>query len=415
DEISFLYRQLKAFCEAEALQQSPFLQRSLRLRQLNDRGLDRLYEIERKAATKLLDEQAPDQEERYKFELEWATLDNEHFGRRQARTLDDSLAHKLRAMEVYFLTLLLRESGEALNRQHILSVDYELPLLSPLLSYLSEERQAYREKPLIELYFLICKSLQTEATDEDYQNLLLGLRRHRSQLSVAVARTMYKYAQNFCIRQINRGQERYQQALFDLFQELLREEVILKEGELAHTDFKNIVTVGLRVKALDWVAGFIDRYHQQVALPFRDNVYAYCQAALSLEQGQAQAAIRLLQQISHTDVHYQISARQLLLKIYYHREDYEATLYTISAFRHFVQRNKELPPTRKTYHLQFLKLSKALCLLRERMFALRREEAEARLQKFREKLDAAGELANRSWLEDECQKLGEELGVGLAI
>ncbi|MEL6591409.1 MAG: hypothetical protein AAFQ68_15070, partial [Bacteroidota bacterium] len=218
DEISFLYRQLKAFCEAEALQQSPFLQRSLRLRQLNDRGLDRLYEIERKAATKLLDEQAPDQEERYKFELEWATLDNEHFGRRQARTLDDSLAHKLRAMEVYFLTLLLRESGEALNRQHILSVDYELPLLSPLLSYLSEERQAYREKPLIELYFLICKSLQTEATDEDYQNLLLGLRRHRSQLSVAVARTMYKYAQNFCIRQINRGQERYQQALFDLFQ-----------------------------------------------------------------------------------------------------------------------------------------------------------------------------------------------------
>ncbi|MEL7340010.1 MAG: hypothetical protein AAGM67_05940, partial [Bacteroidota bacterium] len=134
DEISFLYRQLKAFCEAEALQQSPFLQRSLRLRQLNERGLDRLYAIERKSASKLLLEQAPDQEERYKYELEWATLDNEHYGRQQARTLDDSLAHKLRAMETYFLVLLLRESGEALNRQHILSVDYDLPLLGPILS-----------------------------------------------------------------------------------------------------------------------------------------------------------------------------------------------------------------------------------------------------------------------------------------
>ncbi|MFK7920832.1 MAG: hypothetical protein AB8H47_02700 [Bacteroidia bacterium] len=408
DEISQLYRLLKSFWETEALNSDPLLQRTLRLRQLSERKLDRLYRIERKAADKLLHEIAPDQEEAHKYQLDWLTLDNEHFGQQQRRNLDQSLAQKLEAMDVYFLILLLRESCEAFNRQHILSTHYSLPLLNPLLELLADQDHPYRQVPLIDLYYHIFLSLQTEASDEAYERLLVRLRAHREGLSENVKRSMYKYAQNFCIRQINGGRSDYDQRLFALFQEVLAESIIYIEAKLTHTDFKNIVTIGLRVKAFDWVEHFLEKQQHRVDPPFRENVFNYCQAALAVERGQTLQAIRLLQNISHTDVHYQISARQLLLKIYYYDQDYETALYTISAFRHFVQRNRVLPKARKEYHIGYLNHFKSLCLLQERWSTYNPQEAQLRVQKLRYKLEQTDTIANRAWLLEELALMEAE-------
>ncbi len=404
DEISHLYRLLKSFWEFEGLQADPFLQRSLRLQQLSVRGMDRLYNIERKAAKKLLAEKAPDLEEAYKYELAWATLDNEHFGRQQTRTVDTSLAQKLEAMDVYFLVLILRESCEASNRQHILNTQYELPLLKPLLSLLEDSDHPYRQVPLINLYYHAYLSLQKEADDDSYLQLLGALRKHRDQLSEIEKRSMYKFAQNFCIRRINSGHASYHQRLFELFQEVLREKIIFEEEKLSHTNFKNIVTIGLRVKAFDWVEHFLENHKAQVDPPFRENVYAYCRAALEVELGQTQKAIRRLNSISHTDVHYQISARQLLLKIYYYDRDFEAALYTIGAFRHFVQRNQELPKARKEYHIRYLNQCKALCLLQERWPTYTLQEARVKQEKLRKKIESSAPMANRNWLLEELER-----------
>ncbi|MEM6346012.1 MAG: hypothetical protein AAF927_19110 [Bacteroidota bacterium] len=404
DEISHLYRLIKSFWEAEGLQADPFLQRSLRLQQLSERGMNRLYSIERKAAQKLLAEKAPDLEEAYKYKLAWSTLDNEHFGRQQTRTVDTSLAQKLEAMDVYFLVLILRESCEASNRQHILNAQYQLPLLNPLLQLLRDPSHPYRQVPLINLYYHAYLSLQDEADETSYEALLKTLRKYRDQLSEIEKRSMYKFAQNFCIRQINSGQAGYHQRLFELFQEVLQEKIIYEEGKLSHTNFKNIVTIGLRVKAFDWVEHFLENQIRQVDLPFRENVYAYCRAALEVEIGQTQKAIRRLNSISHTDVHYQISARQLLFKIYYFDQDYEAALYTISAFRHFVQRNQELPKARKEYYTRYLNHCKALCLLQERWPAYSKPEAQMRRKKLQTKVESSAPLANRNWLLEELAR-----------
>lgn len=409
DEISHLYRLLKSFWEYEGLKANPLLQRSLRLRQLSERRLDRLYQVERKAAQKLLQQTRADREIQYQYELAWASIDNEQFGRQQMRTVDAGLASKLHALDVYYLTLLLRESCEALNRQHILNTSYEFPLLPAIIGLLAAEDHPYRRVPVVDVYYQIYLSLQDSAAEREYEFLLASLRSYRNEFSMAEYRAMYKYAQNFCIRKINGGHSAFDLRLFELFQELLAEGIIFIQDKIAHTDYKNITTIGLRVKAHDWVAEFLEQYKQQIDPSFRDNVYAYCRASWALEMGQSQQAIRLLQSISHTDVHYQISARQLLLKIYYYEQDYETVLYTIDAFRHFLQRNRELPKARKEYHLRFLTRFKALCLLRERLPTYTIQEAKERLAKAQAKLDASDDLANRSWLLEEIAGLQAQL------
>jgi hypothetical protein len=407
DEISHLYRLLKRFWEVEGLQSDVLLQRSLRLQQLSERGLDRLYAVERKSAQKLLEQAEVERESFYQYELAWATIDNEQFGRQQQRTVDDSLSRRLYALDVYYLILALRESCEALNRQHILDTTYAIPLMPAMVELLSDPAHPYRSIPFIDTYYHIYLSLLPEAQEENYAALLRTLRASQDQFSRQERRAMYKYAQNFCIRRINAGYTDFEYKLFELYQELLAEEVLLFNGQLSHTDYKNISTTGIRVKALDWVELFMEKYRDYVVEGFRENVYNYCRASLEAEKGNTPLAIRLLNGISHTDVHYQLSARQLLTKIYYQDDDLEALLYTISAYRHFLKRNREIPRARRQAHLSFLSLLKSLALMRDRLSIYGAKKRKMALSNFQKKLQKSASLSNRSWLEEEFSRLKE--------
>lgn len=409
DEISHLYRLLKSFWEIEGLQADPLLQRSLRLQQLSERGLDRLYTVERKAAQKLLENTNVESELYYQYELSWATIDNEHFGRQQQRTVDESLSQRLYALDVYYLILALRESCEALNRQHILNTSYSIPLLPAMVELLADSANPYRAIPFIDTYYHIFLTLQPTATEQDYEALLVTLRRFRDRFSEQDRWAMYKYAQNFCIRKMNLGNPAYGQKLFALYQELLKEKILLFKGHLAHTDYKNIATTGIRVKSLDWVETFMETYREYVVTEFRENVYAYCRASLEVEKGNTQLAIRLLHQISHTDVHYQLSARQLLAKIYYQNDDLEGLLYTIQAYRHFLKRNREIPNSRLLAHLSFLTLLKSLALMRDRLPTYGQEKRKMMLLKYQARLQKAASLSDRSWLMEAFEGLRENI------
>lgn len=407
DEISHLYRLLKSFWETEALQADPLLQRSLRLQQLSERGLDRLYAVERKASQKLLENTEVESELYYQYELSWATIDNEHFGRQQQRTVDESLSKRLYALDVYYLTLALRENCEALNRQHILNTSYAIPLLPAIVDLLADSANTYRAIPFIDTYYHIFLTLLPAATEQDYEALLFTLRRFRDLFSEQDRWAMYKYAQNFCIRKVNLGNPAYEHKLFALYQELLEEKILLFKGHLTHTDYKNIATTGIRVKALKWVETFMETYREHVAVEFRENVYAYCRASLEVEKGNTQLAIRLLHQISHTDVHYQLSARQLLAKIYYQNDDLEGMLYTIQAYRHFLKRNREIPKSRRQAHLSFLSLLKSLALMRDRLPTYSQDKQKVTMLKYEERLQQATSLSNRSWLTEAFEGLRE--------
>lgn len=405
DEVSHLYQLLKRFWEMEALQQDVLLQRTLRLRQISERRLNRIYAVERKSARQLLLRDYAGHEVFFQTQLAWTTIDNEHFGRQQLRTVDESLSRKLTSLDLTYLVQMLRESCEALNRQHILNSHYEFLLLPSLLKLLEQTDHPYRQQPLVEVYLQIYHSLQPQAPDQAYEDLLGCLRQYRAGFSHAEQRAMYKFAQNFCIRKINEGRPGYAQRLFDLFQELLEEGILLIDGRLSHTDCKNITTIGLRVKAREWVAFFLDTYGPNIDPAFRENVLAYCRASLEAEKGHPQRAIRLLSRISHADVHYQLSARQLLLKIYFYEEDIEGLLYTIDSFRHFLKRNKEIPKARRAYHLRFLALFKRLSLLRDRLSIYPPEEAQRRVSRLQARLSASESLANRTWLTEELEQL----------
>ncbi|MEL7342972.1 MAG: hypothetical protein AAGM67_20985, partial [Bacteroidota bacterium] len=265
-----------------------------------------------------------------------------------------------------------------------------------------------RAIPFVDIYYHIFLTLQPGATEVEYEGLLTTLRRFRNRFSEQDRWAMHKYAQNFCIRKMNLGDHAYAHRLFALYQELLEEKILLFNGQLAHTEYKNITTTGIRVKALDWVESFMERYREYVIEEFRDNVYTFCRASLEVEKGNTPLAIRLLHRISHTDVHYQISARQLLARIYFQVDDLEGLLYTIQAYRYFLKRNREITKSRRQANLSFLTLLKSLALLRDRLPTYGPKKQNMLLLKFWERLQKADSLANRGWLVEAFEGVADQ-------
>jgi hypothetical protein len=198
----------------------------------------------------------------------------------------------------------------------------------------------------------------------------------------------------------------YLEELFDLYKEELQSGLILIHEELDHSDYKNIVTVGLRLKQYVWVSEFMEEYRALVQPVYRDNVYHFCQADLLYAKRKLGEAIRLLQTVAFTDVFYQLSSRMLLIKLYFEMKEEEGLFYALDAFERFLRRNKSIARERREGHRNFIAFSRRLARLRERQPLLVPADFQQRLSALRSRMRDTDKISNLRWLEEKFDGLG---------
>lgn len=404
DECSLLYRLLKEFFRDQRIRSRELEGEIYALQALSEKKLDNHYQSEYRRLEKKLISQPYLDETFHWHQYLLAETQNVHFGKKQIRTLDESLGQKLTFLDQHYLAIKLRDSCEALNRQQILNTQFPMELMPEIIAQLSHDNHPYRKVPIIEVYFRIYQALAQPENPYLYEKMVETLEESRVFFSRQEARGMYKYAQNYCIRKINQGDALYEERLFQLYQQLLQNQLILLEGKLAHTDYKNIITLGLKLKAFDWVRTFIENYAAILMEPHSKNALNYGRAAYYAETGETKEAIRLLNQIDYSDIYYQISARLLLVHIYYGNGDTDSLFYQIASFKQFLNRNKEIEISKRKNHLQFLRFARKLARLKEKRQYTAPEKLRLPMQEVRDQLQQTESIVQRSWL---MEKLGE--------
>ncbi|MBL4654652.1 MAG: hypothetical protein JKY33_02355, partial [Bacteroidia bacterium] len=139
---------------------------------------------------------------------------------------------------------------------------------------------------------------------------------------------------------------------------LLDKEIILEEKNISPWDYKNIVTVGLRVEEIEWTKKFIHDYEKKIAVEFRKNAFTYNLACLHFHQKEYTKALKLFQEVDFTDVYYSLDSKSKLLKIYYELEEVEGLYSLIDSFRTYLRRNKLISDYQKTVYLNLIKYVK---------------------------------------------------------
>ncbi|MCI4667388.1 MAG: hypothetical protein MRZ79_04445 [Bacteroidia bacterium] len=397
---SLLKKGLLDFLALRELEERQHEKEAFILSQLRKRGLKDVFEIEAKRMRKKKMQKSIQTEAALFGLYRMADEANIFFGQSQVRKEDDSLQEKLDYLEQYFLRVRLREACEMLNRKQLLNTDLKNDFFEEWLKVKENELNNFKD-PGLEVYLQIYRCYKFRDDPEEYLKMIELIRNSHSFFPASEAKAIFRHAQNHCIRHINQGSRFFLEELFRLYQFQLSQEIIFQEGLLDHSDYKNIVTVAIRLEEFEWAEDFIQHFRERVEPAYRDNVYQFCQANIFEAKGAYTAAIGFLSKVTFSDVFYEISSRLLLLRMYYKLRDWEGLFYSTGALERFLKRSQSISRDRKSAHLAFVWAIRALGKLMEKRESLVPKEFERKRSLLQEKILAKGNMTQLKWVVDE--------------
>ncbi|MFQ5447819.1 MAG: hypothetical protein ACE5FF_12875 [Saprospiraceae bacterium] len=314
-------------------------------------------------------------------------------------------------LDAFYLSEKLRDACELMQRSKVMKVEFpEDPMLTSIHQTVSQHSEVYAQYPSVVIYSHIYTLLKSnDATF--YAPTIKVVEENEHQLSKPEVQSIYNHLQNFCIAQINRGDNEFLQELFGLYRKQLSKELLLADGQLPEWHFKNIVTVGLRLEEFEWVRSFLETYRHFLKQEVADNAYSYNLAAWHYHQRKYPQVLDLLLKIEYTDLRYSLDAKSMLLRTYYDLEEEEALLALCEAFKQFIKRNRKLSDFQKKGYFNLLKFTRRAFKLKLSKGYTLSTKWQRDFTKLTQEVADAETVFNKTWLEDKM----EELNPGFAI
>lgn len=308
----------------------------------------------------------------------------------------------LDALDRYFIIEKLRNSCHLTANMIIQNTHYEFQFLDELLAHIDNNRDIYETDKAVILYYTVLMSLREESNHDHYLHMKSMLEKDVESLGPVQREDLYGFASNYCIRQINLGQDEFRRELFQLYKQGLKIGLILQNGMLSEWNYKNITALGCSLKEYEWTEDFIQRYKDLLPSHRRENAYNYNLAHLYYNKKQYSEALRALLLVQFTDVKYHLNTSFLLLRTYFALKDTEALLSLIDTFRIYVIRNRKITTDQKRGYTNFLRFAKKLVLIRHQAPAYSRKTVEEKLEELAKKVESTSNVINKYWLLEEC-------------
>lgn len=396
-QFSILFKLLKGYLAQVEWAAAPLEKETKFFQALEKRQLSASYQIQKQYLLKEFENQDRPDAHHFFLRFQMLKIDDNFFSKKQKRQFDTALQEKINHLDAFYLIEKLKGSCEMLNRKKIVEGNYDWYLVEEIEKFLSQKNELSKI-PMVKIYHQIFKTLQEESNEKHYEILTELLEKYQNKISQEEAVAMYRYAQNFCIRKINQGQTEYFRRLFELFQKQLKNEINLLHGIISADDYKNIVTVGLRIKEAQWVKDFIFKYKDNLAANVRENVFNYNLAAFYFGTQDYDSAIQWLRTVQYTDAYYEISGKIILAKIYFILKETNTLYYFIDAFKLNLKRNKKVASQYRMSINNFLIQLKKVAKLREEKDYLKKEIRQKKYIQLEQRIKSVTPIIEKRWL-----------------
>ena len=306
-------------------------------------------------------------------------------------------------LDVFYIIEKLKTNCSFFNQKNIVGGESEVEEMDSVLKMIKDK--GYDKYPIVDVYTSIWKLL----TEESKSEFLALKEKLKKELGVDQEhkQQLFRYVQNHCIRGINKGHSEYFEELFDIYNYLLESKIIFDENNiLASSDFKNIVTVALRLKDYVWAENFVEENHVFLQVVERQSVYHLNLANIFYEKKHYKEALQTIQFYHFDDVYYELNARYLTIKIFFDEKDDEPLLYAIRSLQLMLKRKKGISSFNKSSCLRFLSILKLIIKMRD--YLDRRDPIDKLILKINEEMKK-GALANKNWLNGKYQELKEKI------
>lgn len=392
--LSDTVKKLEHFLVTDRFQQNKQLQHISLLEIMNERKLLKHF-AEFLSLTEKRQQQQPCRDGHYYYhELLIQEQKNFYIENREQRSTEKNLEQVLHSADVYYLLTKLKYSAALLHYRNFLSVEAEVSLWEELLQLAAQKKF---DIPAIQIYRRIVLSLTEPENETHYRTLKELITANRLLFKQDELKTMFVFAMNYCIQQINKGNGNYLKELLSLYKFALQNDLLLENGQLSQWDYKNIVTVGLRVNEYKWVEQFMEDYKPALAKADRTNAYTFNRARYFFYTKNYDRVLRLLQDVKYNDIFYQLDSKTTLLKTYYELGEELPLLSLKDSFRILLKRKRLITPQQQQNYMNLLRftfrLFKADVKNKKQMKALQKE------------IELTQNIADKSWLLEKLNEL----------
>jgi len=385
---------LEGFLAYTAFEEKTFYHKKFLLQKLKEKNHDKYFQQHLTAGYRHQGNSAHRDLKFYKRQLGYDELSYEFTSLKNNRAIDSSLQSLSDNLDIYYLSNKLKYCCEILNRQNIVMVEYKIPFLDSVIGYLG--KNSFENVPVISVYFQILLTLKENENEKHYQKLKALVNKHTG-FSMNEWRDIYGFVQNYCIRKINTGNSKYLKELFEIYKFMLEKEIIIENKELAHSHFKNIVAIALRLNEFHWTENFIPEYAAYLNRELRKNSVNYNLARLHFAKKEFRKALKLLTIVEFTDVYYHLDSKSLLLKIYYEIEETEPLFSLISTFRAYLRRSKLISDYQRIIYSNLVKHVKRLAKIKS--------GSNNSLENIKNLVATDSQIADIGWLKSKIEEL----------
>lgn len=396
---SYLFKCLEQTLILLELQKQSFTSKLLLIKAQNKRGMTFFAEESYKATFMKMSESdfrnSDYYDVLYKLEEEWYKT------RLNERRTEFDFSLMSEGLDKYYLAEKFRIATLELNYKEILGKQFTDGILPTLLLHMEQHPEQVQE-PSVGIYYY-CYMCFSHPEDESWFDKLYSLiESHLYSFPKEEQRDIVLLANNFCIRKINKGETPYLEKSLSLYKMAISSGALLEKGYLSRFTYKNIVTLGIRLKQFNWTKKFIEDNIHLLEKKYQSGSYAYNAAFLAYEMNKFDQAIALLNKADQDDVFMYLSSKNLQIKIYYELGHFDLMEYLMGSVTAYLKR-KHIDKIYKDNYSNIISMLRKLLQLHH-LTTSQRITLSARKEKVRKAIMAAQQLTERKWL---LQKLDE--------
>ncbi|MEQ8703414.1 MAG: hypothetical protein RIC19_05825 [Phaeodactylibacter sp.] len=286
-------------------------------------------------------------------------LEKYSFYEGKKRTAEMNLQDVSDALDLTFIADKLRQACLMTAHQTVYKTKYRIGLLDEILAYVEKENLLHL--PAIAIYFYGYKAITSPiGTGEQYfVKLRDAIWEHMHLFPQYELRDIYLMSINYCVAQINAGRDNMRAELFDLYKNGIDNQILIEYDTLSHFTFRNIVNLGTSLKQFGWIQSFIDQYQQFLSPKYRNTFVQFSMAKLHFTKREYSPALELLAQSDFDDILINLSAKTMLLQIYYELDEYDALESLLESLQIYLRR-KEVIGYHKANYQNIVRLARRL-------------------------------------------------------
>ncbi|MCB0531178.1 MAG: hypothetical protein H6574_09440 [Lewinellaceae bacterium] len=386
--MSYLFRIVKQYLAwrewtADSQSEGRYLCRALR-----KKGLSVVFDKE----FKTLENAPQDAPQNAAFYLERYQIAIEHWEAQHRKGPMEG--NQLRASDAAFSNFVaitaLRHGCAALDQPGLIA-SQEISWLAETVNAVEAGRFAV--VPAVQVYYH-CYKLMHEGSVFNFEALKKLLAGQPELLPSQELRDVYLIAINFCIKKLNTGARNFIREALDLYRLGLERQVIQDSGVLSKATYQNILLLALASEEWDWARNFLETYRNALPSAERHNTYHFNLALYFFRKKDYAAAQEILRDVDFRDVHHNLDARRMLVRIYFDTGAFDALDALLHSFRIYLQRHRNIGYHREL-NANFVRIVQQLLKLPP--------GAEQAREDLRQRITNEPYLAEREWLLEQIE------------